>query len=216
MHQLGQTSSVHRRDHAVLTPETLVRAPLPGMKKGTAIVHAAPAMGAAFTQYTAELEAGGCLADLPESCERFLYVLDGKVSVEFTGERHTLARNDYAYIPVEIRHSCAAAAESRVAVIDKRYRVPDGSWNAIAFVDNGNPAFGSGCTRMTNFDRNVSVIVPGERMPFPGKFDADFPVKNVQESLTGLRKVCETSSSFQLCGVLSERRAHSRSGVDDC
>src|SRR5437879_6587061 len=134
MHQLGQTRSVHRRDHTVLTPDTFVRAPLPGMTRGTAIIHAAPALGAGFTQYTAELEAGGCLADLPESFQRFLYVLEGKVTVEFIGERHTLARNDYAYIPVEIRHSCAAAAESRVAVIDKRYRVLDGIRTPAAFV----------------------------------------------------------------------------------
>src|SRR5207237_5963558 len=121
MHQLGQTRSVHRHDHAVLTADTFVRAPLPGMEKGTAIVHAAPAIGAGFTQYTAELEAGGSLSDLPESCERFLYVLDGKITVELAGKPHTLARNDYAYIPVKFYHSLAAAAESRVAVIEKRY-----------------------------------------------------------------------------------------------
>src|SRR6184192_877761 len=123
MHQLGQTRSVHRRDHTVLTPETFVRAPLPGMKKGTAIVHAAPAVGAGFTQYTAELEAGGCLADLPDSCERFLYVLDGKITIEFAGERHSLATTDFAYIPAQLLHSLTAVAETRLAVIEKRYLV---------------------------------------------------------------------------------------------
>ena len=85
MHQLGQTRSVLRKDHAVLTVDTFVRAPLPGMNKGTAIIHAGPAIGAGFTQYTAELEAGGCLGELPVSCERFLYVLDGNVDVELSG-----------------------------------------------------------------------------------------------------------------------------------
>jgi (S)-ureidoglycine aminohydrolase len=126
MHQLGQTRSVHRKDHAVLTPDTFVRAPLPGMKKATAIVHAAPAIGAGFTQYTAELEVEGCLGNLPASCERFLYVVDGKISVEFSGKRHTLARNDYAYIPAELQHSLAAVTDSRLAVIEKRYLALDG------------------------------------------------------------------------------------------
>ena len=67
MHQLGDTRSVRRHDHAVFTPDTFVRAPLPGMKKAAAIIHAAPALGAGFTQYTAELDAEGCLGDLPAS-----------------------------------------------------------------------------------------------------------------------------------------------------
>ena len=134
MHQLGQTRSVHRRDHTVLTPDTFVRAPLPGMTRGTAIVHAAPALGAGFTQYTAELEAGGCLADLPESCERFVYVLEGKITIEFSGEGHTLAGNDYAYIPLQLHHSVAAASESRLAVIEKRYLVLSGTRPPAAIV----------------------------------------------------------------------------------
>ena len=40
---------------------TFVFVPLPGMKNATAIVHAAPVLGAAFTQYTAEFEPGGAL-----------------------------------------------------------------------------------------------------------------------------------------------------------
>src|ERR1700686_1695001 len=56
---LGQTRSSRQHNHALLTPDTFVRAPLPGMKACTAVVHAGPAMGAAFTQYTAEFESGG-------------------------------------------------------------------------------------------------------------------------------------------------------------
>jgi len=59
VHNLGQTRSARRADHLLLTPDTFVRAPLPGMKRCTAVVHAGPAIGAAFAQYTAEFEAGG-------------------------------------------------------------------------------------------------------------------------------------------------------------
>ena len=61
MQNLGYTRSSYQRDHLLLTPDTFVRAPLPGMVKCTAIVHAAPAIGARFTQYTAEFEVGGRL-----------------------------------------------------------------------------------------------------------------------------------------------------------
>src|SRR5262249_23690162 len=126
MHQLGQTRSVLREDHAVLTADTFVRAPLPGMDRTTAIIHAGPAIGAGFTQYTAEMETGGRLGELPASCERFLYVLDGNIDVDLSGERHTLSRSHYAYIPEQVGHSVTAAGQSRLAVIEKRYVAVDG------------------------------------------------------------------------------------------
>src|SRR5438477_192593 len=54
MQHLGKTRSAHHADHLLQTPDTFVRAPLPGMRKATAIVHIAPAGGAKFTQYPAD------------------------------------------------------------------------------------------------------------------------------------------------------------------
>src|SRR2546425_1939690 len=119
MHQFGVTRSVRRQDHAVFTADTFVRAALPGMRKAAAIIHAAPAIGAGFTQYTAELESGGCLGDLPASSERFIYVIEGKITGDFSEQTHTLAKNDYAYIPQKLQHSITAASESKLAVIEK-------------------------------------------------------------------------------------------------
>jgi (S)-ureidoglycine aminohydrolase len=129
MHELGLTRSVRRQDHAVFTPDTFVRAPLPGMKNATAIIHAAPQIGAAFTQYSAELESKGCLGDLPAGCERFLYVLSGNISVEFSKERHDLGPGDYAY-----NADVIAKGQSRLAVIEKRYVAMDGVQPPRAFV----------------------------------------------------------------------------------
>src|SRR5665213_2577324 len=79
MNQLGHTRSAHHRDHLLQTPDTFVRAPLPGMDKVTAIVHVAPQTGAAFTQYTAEFEAGGVFE--PGPLQRFVYVLEGELEI---------------------------------------------------------------------------------------------------------------------------------------
>ena len=46
MQHLGHTRSSYQRDHLLHTPDTFVRAPLPGMRNATAIVHAGPVMGA--------------------------------------------------------------------------------------------------------------------------------------------------------------------------
>jgi (S)-ureidoglycine aminohydrolase len=116
MHQLGQTRSAHKPDHRLQTPETFVRAPLPGMRKATAIVHASPEGGAAFVQYTAEFEAGGALAACGD--QRFLYVLDGQLSVD----GRALYPNDFAYVPAGASSPVSAASAARAAVIEKAYR----------------------------------------------------------------------------------------------
>src|SRR5215831_5676739 len=93
MHRLGFTRSAHRADHLLQTEDTFVRAPRPGMRKATAIVHIAPARGARFTQYTAEFEPGGCLG--PAEGQRFIYVTEGNLRVD---ERQ-LGPGGFAYLP---------------------------------------------------------------------------------------------------------------------
>jgi len=116
MHHLGQTRSAHRADHILQTPDTFVRAPLPGMRKATAIVHAAPALGAGFTQYTAEFTAGGSLA--PAAAQRFVYVLEGQVEVNGA----VLDGGDYAYFPAEHGAAISAKTDARAAIIEKPYQ----------------------------------------------------------------------------------------------
>lgn len=109
----------------LLTPDTFIRAPLPGMKSCTAVVHAGPALGARFTQYTAEFEADGMLGDTPS--QRFVYVLDGSIRVETGGRTSELEPRGYAYIPQGLKHRVSATRHSRVAVIEKIYEPLD-SW----------------------------------------------------------------------------------------
>lgn len=116
MHQLGNTRSVDRHDHLLQTPDTFIRAPLPGMCKATAIVHVAPARGAAFTQYSVEFEAGGQLG--PAAGQRFVYVLEGEIDAN--GQR--LTTGDYAYFPSGATASVTSRAPARAAVIEKPYR----------------------------------------------------------------------------------------------
>jgi (S)-ureidoglycine aminohydrolase len=116
MQHLGFTRSSFQPDHLLLTPDTFVRAPLPGMKGATAIVHVSPAVGAGFTQYTAEFETGGSLG--PPSGERFLYVLEGEV--RFDGQ--PLGPQQYAYHPEAHNPLIQATDRARAAVIEKPYR----------------------------------------------------------------------------------------------
>ncbi|MDP9171545.1 MAG: (S)-ureidoglycine aminohydrolase [Acidobacteriota bacterium] len=113
MQKLGATRSSCQRDHSLLTPDTFVRAPLPGMSKATAIIHAAPAHGAGFTEYTVEFEAGGAM-QVGEH-QSFLYVLEG--SVRAAG--HELRQSQFAYLPAHRAARIESEQESRIIVVEK-------------------------------------------------------------------------------------------------
>jgi (S)-ureidoglycine aminohydrolase len=120
VHNLGETRSSQQPNHLLLTADTFVRTPLPGMKRCTAIVHAGSALGAAFTEYTAEFEVGGELGST--SAQRFLFVMEGGVGVEVQGKRNELGARGYAYLPEGEPHRVLANQISRVAVIEKPYQ----------------------------------------------------------------------------------------------
>lgn len=115
MHHLGHTRSANRADHLLSTPDTHIRAPLPGMQNATAIVHVSPAKGAAFTQLTAMFEAGGMLG--PSDLQRFFYVVEGKLTV--AGK--TLEAGGYGYLPPGHDVMLRADMPARVAIIEKPY-----------------------------------------------------------------------------------------------
>jgi (S)-ureidoglycine aminohydrolase len=120
LHNLGQTRSAQQSNHVLLTADTFVRTTLPGMKACSAIVHAGPAVGARFTEYTAEFEATGELGDTP--AQRFIFVIEGRVKLEVEGKSSDLKTRGYAYLPQGLPHRIVAAQSSRVAVIEKPYQ----------------------------------------------------------------------------------------------
>ncbi|HEX4652279.1 MAG TPA: (S)-ureidoglycine aminohydrolase [Granulicella sp.] len=124
LHRLGETRSSRQRDHLLQTPDTFVRTVLPGMRNAVAVVHMGPAAGAAFTQYTAELEAGGALGATP--VQRFVYVLEGVADVSTATSFHTLTAGGYSFFPESVEHTVKASERTRLAVIEKPYEAVAG------------------------------------------------------------------------------------------
>ncbi len=120
MHNLGATRSSQQRNHLLVTADTFVRTPLPGMKRCTAVVHAGPALGAAFTQYTAEFEGDGELGST--IAQRFIFVMEGEIALQVEGVQRKLGAGGYAYFPEGVPHQVVATKPARVAVIEKPYR----------------------------------------------------------------------------------------------
>ena len=158
---LGQTRSSQQSNHLLLTPDTFVRTPLPGMKNCTAVVHAGSAMGASFAHYTAEFEAYGELGST--SFQRFLYVLSGAIEVELDGKHHELFARGYIYIPEAAQHRVTAADASRVAVIEKPYRALPSIATPQAIISNEDGV--SPHALNDDNDLQVKCLLPDE-MPF--------------------------------------------------
>ena len=125
MHNLGRTRSSQQPNHLLLTPDTFVRTMLPGMKGCTAVVHAGPAMGARFTEYTAEFEPGGEM--LGTRAQRFFFVMEGAVQLQTPEGQSELQARGYAYTPAGLTHRILATERSRVAVIEKFYEPLSGT-----------------------------------------------------------------------------------------
>jgi (S)-ureidoglycine aminohydrolase len=89
------------------------------MKNASGIVHVGPALGAAFTEYTAEFEPKGELGNT--SAQRFIYVMEGTLTLEAEGKRHELGARGYAYLPEGLSHKIVAKKKSRAAVVEKVY-----------------------------------------------------------------------------------------------
>ena len=122
MHHLGSTRSSLKPDHLLQTPDTFVRTPLPGASGVEFVVHAAPQIGAAFTQLTAEFSSGGLVGPAP--AQRFVFVLQGELILELGTETHRLGENAFAYLPQGVAHTVSAEHAARAAIIEKPY-IPD-------------------------------------------------------------------------------------------
>jgi (S)-ureidoglycine aminohydrolase len=164
MHNLGHTRSVNRRDHLLLTHDTFVRAALPGMQNGVAIVHVSPAVGAAFTQYTAELDPGGTLGPAPSNAptQRFVYVLSGAVDLATDTSFHSLAPGGYAYVPADLTHTVTAQGATRLAVIEKTYQPAAGMGVAAPHLLVGKEADVASIALMGDPGLQVRSLLPDQ------------------------------------------------------
>jgi (S)-ureidoglycine aminohydrolase len=118
----------------LLTADTFVRTTLPGMNACSAIMHVSPALGARFTEYTAEFEAGGELGSTPG--QRVIFVIEGGVKVEVSDKSSELGARGYAFLPQGLHHRVLATKASRVAIIEKIYQALDSVASPRLIVSN--------------------------------------------------------------------------------
>jgi (S)-ureidoglycine aminohydrolase len=120
---LGHTRTTVRPNHALIAPDSHVLAPLPDWERTRGVILISPAMGAHFVQYLALLEPGSSTVAAPAGIERFIYVLDGEVSIE----RRSLNAGGYAFFPAGHAHHLSSKSTGRALVFEKAFVPADGA-----------------------------------------------------------------------------------------
>jgi (S)-ureidoglycine aminohydrolase len=124
LHDLGHTRSVRKASYLLQTPDTFIRTQIPGTARASVMVHVSPALGAGFTQYSVEFEPGGVLGSA--AGQRFIYVLEGAVTVDAGNHKHALAKDGFAYLPEGMEQRVSAVEKARAVVIEQTYRTAEG------------------------------------------------------------------------------------------
>lgn len=136
----GFSRTALRRDHLLITPADHVRAPLPGWTNTAGIILISPRLGAAFSQYIAEMDEGGESGPPLPGVERFLYVVRGEIELRRNGTPNAcgcesaslsktasggaafLGEGGYAYLPPGTVHTARALTKAQVIAFEKRYQ----------------------------------------------------------------------------------------------
>jgi (S)-ureidoglycine aminohydrolase len=118
---LGGTRSSLKSDHLLHTPDAFIRTPLPGATGVDFIVHTAPRLGSAFIWMTAEFAASSTLHAAPASVQRFLYLLEGSLTLQAEDRTESLITGGFAYIPANLEHQVTAQAPARAVLIEKAF-----------------------------------------------------------------------------------------------
>ena len=134
MHHLGATRSSLKADHLLQTPDTFIRTPLPGAEGVEFVIHAAPQLGAGFSQMTAEFSAGGTLG--PALAQRFIFVLAGELAVQVETDSYLLVDGGFAYLPQGTLHSVRSIGTARAVLIEKPHEPSDGAPDPEVVIGN--------------------------------------------------------------------------------
>jgi (S)-ureidoglycine aminohydrolase len=160
MHHLGFTRTRVKRDHALLTPDSFIRAPFPGDQNCTRVVHINPAMGASFLMYTLEASANARVTTRLETDSSFIFVLEGQLNLLIESKSHSLKFGDYAFIPSATAFTLESTQSARAVVFEKPYFRIDRFEQPDFFVQNAVSVTSSA---VLNDPRvQVQVLLPDE------------------------------------------------------
>jgi (S)-ureidoglycine aminohydrolase len=160
MQQLGFTRTSVKPDHALLTPDSFIRAAFPGDENATRVVHMSPLIGAAFSMYTVEASKNAKIAPALEGNSCFIFVLEGELELRLGKKTQALTANHYAFIPADARYSLTSKQGGRAIVFEKPYQQLEGVDAPQAFVANASKVMKNALNNDPALQ--VQVLLPAE------------------------------------------------------
>jgi (S)-ureidoglycine aminohydrolase len=160
MQQLGFTRTTVKPDHALLSPDSFIRAPFPGDENATRVVHINPPLGAAFAMYTVEASKNAKVAPALEGNSCFLFVLEGQFELTLGKKTQALTANGYAFLPADARYSLVSKSGGRATMFEKPYQQLEGVKLPSAFVGDASKVSRSALNDDPALQ--VQVLLPGE------------------------------------------------------
>jgi (S)-ureidoglycine aminohydrolase len=122
MELFGSSRSHVARDHALICPDSFVRAPLPGWTKTQGVILIAPRRGARFTQYLALMEPGAAAAPAAAGVERMVFVLEGSLQVQPPHKTiQQLTAGGFCFIPDGNLASMQTQTGARLNIFEKPF-----------------------------------------------------------------------------------------------
>jgi (S)-ureidoglycine aminohydrolase len=121
MKHFGFTRTSVKQNHALLTPDSFIRAPFPGDVNGTRVVHINPMLGAGFTMFSLEAFPKARFAPALDGCSSLIFVLEGEFLLQVGKKKHVLKVFDYAFLPFSAEYSLESKLGGRAVVFEKPY-----------------------------------------------------------------------------------------------
>jgi (S)-ureidoglycine aminohydrolase len=136
MQHFGFTRTSVKPSHSLLTPDSFIRAPFPGDKNGTRVVHINPACGAGFGMYTLEAQKGAVFAGALAGNSGFVFVLEGEFKIVEGKEKYRLKAGEYAFLPLYMAYTLSSQNGGRAIMLEKPYLVLDADKPPMMLIDN--------------------------------------------------------------------------------
>lgn len=183
MKPFGMTRTSVRPNHAFIAPDGYVNAALPGWKDTQGIILISPQMLRLprFSQYIAQMGAGGLAGLAAAGVQRFSYVMEGTLRLKTEAKTIILEPGHFAYLPADISYELSAISSSKLMIFEKPYQYSELSEIrpsiivGDAWAGDGTPFMGDEAARLrvllptdVHFDMAVNLFTfqPGAALPF--------------------------------------------------
>ncbi len=159
MNPSGILRTVIQRNHALISPDSHVRAPMLGWTQTQIITLISLEMGARFVQYLAQMEPNGRAGAPLAGIERFVFVERGAIQVDLDS-RHHLTIGGYLYLPPDTSCTLQALEITQLIIFERRYHALTGLAQPAVVI--GHEQNVTGAAFMGDPDAMLKTLLPIE------------------------------------------------------